>query len=275
MGSKWKYRLKELLTFSKKERLGFTVLLLIVLAVLLYPFVNFGAKEGNRLSLEEFVEKVDEAELQSEPDGSETFQLFTFDPNTADSLTFLRLGFSPRQVKSILSYRSTGAWFSQPDDFSKLYVVSEEQFQQVRPYIKIAQPYKPFKKVELNTADTTELQRLRGIGPYYARQIVRYREHLGGFCEAEQLKEIKGIDNDRFLLFAGQYTLNSELIKQLNVNTTAESTLKSHPYIGSEVARKIVEYRQTIPISSVEELVNAKIFTSDKADKILPYLLFD
>lgn len=273
MSTKWKYQLKEWLTFSKKERIGFIVLLVVVLFVIAYPLVAIKSNDNKQLGFEEFAKQIDRVEAASKPENSGA-TLFPFDPNTADSATFLKLGFSPQQVKSIFSYRNTGAWFSKPDDFSKLYVVSEEQLQQVKPYIAIKQPKKPFKKVELNTADTTELQRLRGIGSYYARQIVRYREYLGGFYNVEQLKEIKGIDSERFSLFAEQYILNVKLVKLLNVNTADENRLKSHPYIGRELAQKIVEYRQTITISSIEQLIEANILTPDKAGKLLPYLYF-
>ena len=43
--------------------------------------------------------------------------------------------------------------------------------------------------LDLNTADTTELKWIRGIGRYIARQIVKYREELGGFYSPEQLKD--------------------------------------------------------------------------------------
>lgn len=275
MSARWKYHLKELFTFSKKERFGFIILLVIILSVLLYPLISFDNGNDNEQDFEEFAKQVDSLEVKDKSDSTQLILLFPFDPNTADSLTFLKLGFSPKQIKSINSYRNTGAWFSVPDDFSKLYVVSEEQFQQVKPYIKIEQPNRPFRKVELNAADTTELQRLRGIGPYFARQIVRYREYLGGFYSVEQLKEIKGIDSERFSLFSEQYTLNTKLVKQIDINTADESQLKSHPYIGSEAARKIIEYRSKTPIISIEQLMEATVFSADRVDKLLPYLIFD
>ena len=43
------------------------------------------------------------------------------------------------------------------------------------------EPYIEIPKLELNTADSTALVALRGIGPYYARKILAYRDRLGGF----------------------------------------------------------------------------------------------
>ena len=47
--------------------------------------------------------------------------------------------------------------------------------------------------VNLNEASAAELEKLPGIGPKLAEEIVRYREAVGGFASAEQLKEIDGI----------------------------------------------------------------------------------
>ena len=45
-------------------------------------------------------------------------------------------------------------------------------------------------RVELNTADTATLKKIPGIGSYYARRIVDYRNRLGGFVSVAQLKEM-------------------------------------------------------------------------------------
>ena len=49
--------------------------------------------------------------------------------------------------------------------------------------------------VELNSADSAALVELPGIGGYYAKQIIRFREKLwGSYANIEQLLEIRGID---------------------------------------------------------------------------------
>lgn len=51
---------------------------------------------------------------------------------------------------------------------------------------------KRFKKdtiIDLNHCDTTDLLYLRGIGPYTAIQIIRYREQLGGYASPTQLTD--------------------------------------------------------------------------------------
>jgi len=47
--------------------------------------------------------------------------------------------------------------------------------------------------VNINTADSAELQRLPGVGPATAQKIIDYRAQIGRFTSAEQLMEVKGI----------------------------------------------------------------------------------
>lgn len=47
--------------------------------------------------------------------------------------------------------------------------------------------------VNINTADSEELQKLPGIGPAYADRIIAWREENGPFTNVEQLLEVRGI----------------------------------------------------------------------------------
>ena len=48
-------------------------------------------------------------------------------------------------------------------------------------------------KININTASAIELQKLHGIGPAYAENIIEYREEQGGFDTIEEIKEVSGI----------------------------------------------------------------------------------
>ncbi|MCX7653570.1 MAG: helix-hairpin-helix domain-containing protein [Fervidobacterium sp.] len=48
-------------------------------------------------------------------------------------------------------------------------------------------------KIDINTADIDELQKLPGIGPTKARAILDYRKNIGKFKSVEEIKNVKGI----------------------------------------------------------------------------------
>lgn len=116
---------------------------------------------------------------------------FRFNPNTVSLEDLQRLGFSPKQAQSIINYRSKGGRFRRPDDFAKSYVVSDSVFQRLKPYIDIP-------KININTADSLTLIQLPGIGGYFAKQIIEYRNKLGGYSNPEQLLDIHNFDTDKY-----------------------------------------------------------------------------
>ena len=46
------------------------------------------------------------------------------------------------------------------------------------------------KLIELNQADSLELLSIKVVGPFYAKQILKYRNELGGFISYKQFAEI-------------------------------------------------------------------------------------
>jgi comEA protein len=47
--------------------------------------------------------------------------------------------------------------------------------------------------VNINTAPSKELERINGIGPSLAKNIIDYRTKSGGFAHKEEIKNVKGI----------------------------------------------------------------------------------
>jgi competence ComEA-like helix-hairpin-helix protein len=136
--------------------------------------------------------------------------------------------------------------------------------------------YRPFvpMKIELNTADSAELVKLFGIGPYYAVRILEYREKLGGFALPEQLLEVYGMDEERLKGFYGDVFVDTSFVRKMDLKTVSEDQLASHIYIGRYLARCIVRYRETTGKDSctVANLVRHKILTIEQASKIGWYL---
>ena len=135
----------------------------------------------------------------------------------------LRLGLQPWQVKNIYKYRAKGGIYRQKEDFAKLYGLTVKQYRELEPYIRISSDYQPAamlvggaresrdsrdtresrdsslrypvkikenEHVVLNTADTTQLRTVPGIGTYYAKEIVRHGQRKHPYINYYQAKTI-------------------------------------------------------------------------------------
>ena len=227
--------------------------------------------------------------------GSYKPERFPFDPNTADSNQLLRLGLQSWQVRNIYKYRAAGGVYTKPSDFARLYGLTAKQYRELEPYITISSDYRPASElvaketpmerdtvrypvkisptehVALNTADTMMLRKVPGIGSYYARRIVSYRERLGGFVDVEQLREIEGFPEDAMKYFL----ITDGNIRRLNLNKLTLAQLKAHPYINFYQARDIVEYRRLKgPLHSLDDLRLLANFPPEVIRKLEPYVEF-
>lgn len=125
-------------------------------------------------------------------------------------------------------------------------------------------------KVELNTADTTELKKIPGIASYRARKIVEYRQRLGGFLHVEQVMEACELPDE----VLDWFSLDSVGVEQVDVNTASVQRLMHHPYLTFYQARDIVEYRRKYgPFHSVDELLKLDSFDQESLEKVRDYLL--
>ncbi len=63
------------------------------------------------------------------------------------------------------------------------------------------------EKVNLNTATAEQLESLPGIGPVSARNILEYRNKVGKFNRIEEIINIKGIGEKKFLKIKDRLTV--------------------------------------------------------------------
>ena len=217
-----------------------------------------------------------------------------FDPNTVDKSGLIKLGLSPKQAQVVLNYREKGGKFKDAGDFSRMYVISPKTYERVKEYISIEtykadtiksdtvvnvktypasfNGYENRELLRLNTADSIDLISLPGIGPYYARKIIQYRERLGGFATKDQLLEIYGIDKERFDLFAERIDVDTNDVTKVDLKVATFEQLSGNPYIGGYVARAIIRYREKsgIELTNLANLVMNNIIKKELY-KILKY----
>lgn len=231
--------------------------------------------------------------------GSQHKTLFTFDPNTADSTQLLSLGLAPWQVRSIYRYRAKGGVFRTPEDFGRVYNLTKKQYEELRPYIRISDDYQPAamyvggrhrydpydpqdrdtllypiklhqgEKIVLNTADTTTLKKVPGIGSGWARTIYNYGNYLGGYINVRQLLEIEGFPEELLSYFV----IQNPNPQKIHINELTLNQLKRHPYINFYQARAITDYRRMNgKLESLNQLKLLKDFPEEAIKRLEPYV---
>ena len=132
---------------------------------------------------------------------------------------------------------------------------------------------RPGQRLELNRADTLELRRIRGIGAATSRRIVDYRQRLGGFLRTEQLLEVYGMDSLTYEVVLKYLTLDTGFVKPLDVNGLDLEGLADHPYVGWNLAKKIVAYRrQHGPYTRGVDVLGILALDSLDRYRLAPYL---
>jgi competence protein ComEA len=298
---------KDYFTFSRGERNGIIILIILILILIFAPFIYRSFIKSSPISNSNSLSKADSffASLSIKPDESikhsintieneeittsKSLKCFFFDPNTVTVEELVQLGLSVKQANVIERYRSKGGRFFSPKDFSKVYVIDSLAFKRLKPWIKIdlqALNTQPKTKkdtisyaskspiiVELNSTDTVNLVKIKGIGKAYARRIIAYRNLLGGYTNIYQLNEVYGIKNELINTISSFITIDSTKIKLINLNLVSYEDLKKHPYISDYQAKAIIYYRNKVgSIKNINELIVNKILTYDKFKNIRSYL---
>lgn len=219
---------------------------------------------------------------------------FPFDPNTADSTQLLRLGLQPWQVRNIYKYRARGGVYRRPQDFARLYGLTQKQYRELEPYIRISDDYQPaallvdeqtsqrdtlkypvkvtaLQSVNVNTTDTMQLRKVPGVGEAFARRIIRYGQRLGGYVSSEQLREIEDFPDSAVRYFR----VEPVVVRKLAVNRLTLQQLQRHPYISFYQAKAIIDYRRLHgPLHSLQDLSLNKDFPADAIRRLEPYVEF-
>lgn len=192
-----------------------------------------------------------------------SYESFVFNPNTVSLNDLQRLGFSEKQAQAIDNYRKKGGRFHRKSDFAKSFVVSDSIYKRLEPYINIP-------LLDLNLADSAALDALPGIGAYYVKKIIQYREILHGFSYKEQLLDIPKFDQERYDKLKDLITVDWNNLEAYPLWTYPEDSLSKHPYITKYSSRAIILFRENNDRSkwTLEELDKAGILKTGMADKL-------
>jgi len=275
---------KNYFEFNKKERNGIFLLLFILLITIVYYnsmhlfVVKTKTDFTNFKYLIPKVESVEDNKVQD--------SLFVFNPNTLDDEGWIMLGMSEKQLITFRKYLSSGVVFYTKEDLQKCYSITDDFILKVSDYLifpkkkikkkaveKVVVKKKEFVIIELNTSDSITLISVSGIGPFYAKQIIKYRNDLGGFLSYSQFSEIWGLEKLDLNKIKLQTTIDTNLIQKINLNNTDVKTLWNHPYLNYKQAKAIINYKaQHGNFKVIKDIRKIVLIDSILFRKIAPYL---
>ena len=116
---------------------------------------------------------------------------------------------------------------------------------------------------------------LHGIGPTFAKRIVRYRERLGGFFYKGQLMEVYGFTPELLDHIGPYITINADSVHRICLDTITLKQLIRQPYIEYYQARDIIRLRDRgIRFTSADDLRAVPSMADSTLQRLLPYIDF-
>lgn len=206
--------------------------------------------------------------------------LAPLDLDTVGARYLTLVGFSIREAELVIRYRDIIGGYRSIEEFDECYAVDSIMVERLRPYLVFPSQPETETKVEIgpidiNSADSATLCTIRGVGPKSAQAIVEYRTLLGGYHSVEQISELSVVTEENFEQILPQICCDSAEIKKININFAASNELKTHPYITSRMLKLIINKRVSKGgWSTIEEMIEDDILTSEEAMRIAPYLDF-
>jgi len=284
---------KNYFNFNKSERKTVLVLLILIFLVFTTLFFvrNIPPKTG--VDYSHLDEWMDSLSRSSKIQDKSVYSFRDFDPNLVSIEEMIEMGIRKKNAQTLIKYRKYH-YFKTPEELKELYFMTDELYAQMESFVKIVprsvgsknknrpaydsrqkkDSYSSFTP-DINTADTSELKKVFGIGSYLARNLVWYRNKLGGYVNKNQLREVKGMRAESFEKIKNKVVMVKLELKRINLNDAEWKEIVQHPYISKDQTNRIVKYRKEFgSILNSEELVVVGIFTKEEETKLKPYLEF-
>lgn len=281
----------------KKQIWGWSVvgILLLILHWVLYYY------QSNE------VEPVPKVTFQSIKTTEKVQNLTHFDPNILSAEDWATLGFSEKQIQTILKYKGiVGGKFSSKEQLAKCYAISDERFKQLAPYILLPDKapsyaiekgygaprgskitvYKPFNPDDYTVADWMKL----GFSERQAQSFIKYKTYLGGsFISKEKLKACYTLGPEQYALLE-PYLILPEAAPRLSPSQIATQRNKNYTLFNpndldsegwqnlgftEKQAAVILNYKNKQlkgEFRTLEEIKNCFVISEQKFKELRPYI---
>lgn len=286
------------LQMYRKQFVGLGVLGLLIIVFQIGIFIYQRNQPVNPIKVE-IVEREKSAALT----------LTDFDPNDLDEQQWRQLGFSDKQVQTILKYKQVvGGAFVSKEQLSKCYAISPEKFAELESYILLpkqvnesqAKEYlkksfakkeisvsKPFNPDSFSVADWMNL----GFSENQSNAILKYKDYLGGsFISKEKFKACFIISEKNYQKLAPYLLLPDKLQKENTAFTQQAKPKISYSSFdpnaldldgwqqlgfSEKQAQVILNYKNRNlkgSFKSLDDIKNCFVINSEKFEEMKPYI---
>ncbi len=262
----FKQIIRDYFTFSRNERKGIIILVVLILLLAVANKVVFYFETPARIdtllldSASHKLALINDSLNQKLP----LRRLFTFNPNTIDSVALDSLDL-PKTIKhNLLKFRRKGGEFYSASDFKRLYGITDKIFGQIEPFLIFDKgqrsPIPVVQKKELfafdpNKATDDEFLRL-GLSQKQLSGIRNYQNKGGIYKNKDGFFKMWGLRDDQkkelsdYIIIEGKdnSTSGKLTVKDISIelNTADSIQLKQLPGIGDKLSKRIVKYRDIL-----------------------------
>lgn len=305
----------ELFDTFKQERKGVLFFSCLIVLVLIFHYSMdhwVEAPSINTNQLDSLISESVEVSSKSVP-GQSNVKPKTIDPNTAGKIGWMQLGFSEKQVKSILNYRSAiGGKFKDINHIQKIYIIDSFKFSKIKPYLSIetqdmldsaafvAPNWKTSKRVKkesrtsLFVFDPNKISYdsllLLGFHSKQASSLIKYREKIEYFERSTDLLKLylyNESDHKKYAFYIQIDPKYLELLskkkapkifdtKMIELNAADTAELIQIRGVGPYYAAKIIQYRNALGgYFDKKQLYEIKKIPKERMDVIIKCVFTD
>ncbi|PWN59923.1 helix-hairpin-helix domain-containing protein [Chryseobacterium viscerum] len=242
-------------------------------------------------------------------DSSVSSNLSDFDPNLLDKEQWHTLGFSEKQVATILKYKSiVGGKFTSREQLKKCYAISEEKFSELETFILLPEATEKGNSKKFNTVEKKEITisgkfnpdqfsasdwLKMGFSERQAEAILKYKNYLGGsFISKEKFKECFIISPENYGKLEPYLLLPAktpENFRNYSKNNSVKTKIQYHSFDPNQLdlegwktlgfsekqALTIINYRDRNlrgSFKSMDDLQKCFVISPEKFQELKPYI---
>jgi competence ComEA-like helix-hairpin-helix protein len=280
---------------SKRNRRGVFTLFIFSLIIVFTPrFLLFLEKEDNIIVSSEDIQSLEKDKSFNQNKYHDNIKYSKkdkykvperkFNPNQYSFEEWVKLGLTRKQAAVVMKFTNRG--INSNEELKKIFVIPEELFNKIKE-----STYYPQKEtlskierelnqdrptavlIDLNKSSIEDFTKINGIGPFYAKQIIRYREQLGGYHSKEQLLEVWKMNLETYEKLKDYIFIKTGEINKISLNSTNINELNNHPYLNWNQANSIIKMReQRTGFKTISEIKESILIDEETFEKLVPYI---